>query len=255
MESHHESTVENEIVIIPTDGSATPKTIIKGSDFFSSPRINDEGNKIAWISWQHPNMPFDSTELYIADFTKCGDLSNQKKIAGGDNESVMQPKWHKNLLFFISDASGWWKLNKYENGHSKIIIDDNSDIAEAPWVFGISNYAISNNNIITSISKETSIEIIKLDLRHYTEKRKLVPFSGIKYLTSDENMTCFISGTTTSLETVTKTSSYFDNFEVLKELNMQIDVIPEWKEIAAGHQHRDFITLKPTTLKLPISAA
>jgi dipeptidyl aminopeptidase/acylaminoacyl peptidase len=218
METHNNNSVDNEIVIIPTDGSSKPKTLLKGCDFYSSPRLNENGTKIAWICWQHPNMPFDETELHIAKFSTEGKLKNNKKIAGGNDESVMQPKWHGDQLFFISDKTGWWKLNKYENDRSKIIIDDNSDIAEAPWIFGLSNYSISNNMLITSLSNASKREIVILNLKNYSEIRKTVPFSGIKYLVSDEKMTCFISGTTTSPETVTRTLSAFEDFEIIKEL-------------------------------------
>lgn len=217
METHHKNLVENEIVIIPTDGTSGPKSILKGCDFYSSPRLNENGTKIAWICWQHPNMPFDSTELYIADFSSNG-IKNHKKIGGGYDESVMQPKWNGNQLFFISDKTGWWKINKYENNRSEVIINDNADIAEAPWVFGLSNYSISEKILITSLVNESKREIVLLNLEDNSEIRKTVPYSGIKYITSNEKFTCFVSGTTTSPETVTITLSNFDNFEIIKEL-------------------------------------
>ena len=219
METHHQNSVENEIVIIPTDGTSEPKSLLKGCDFYSSPRLNKNGTKIAWICWQHPNMPFDSTELHIADFSSNG-VKNHKKIAGGDDESVMQPKWNGNQLLFISDKTGWWKINKHENNHSEVIINDNTDIAEAPWVFGLSNYSISGKNLITTLVNDSNREIIVLNLENYSEIRKTVPFSGIKYLSSNENFTCFVSGTTTSPETVTKTFSNIDNFDIIKYLSV-----------------------------------
>ncbi|MBM31498.1 MAG: peptidase [Chloroflexi bacterium] len=217
METHQENSVKNEIVVIPTNGRSEPKSILSGYDFYSSPRLNKNGTKIAWICWEHPNMPFDSTELHIADFSSNG-IKNPQKITGGNNESVMQPKWHGNQLFFISDRTGWWKINKFENNSSEIIIDDNADIAEAPWVFGLSNYSISENKLITSLVNGSKREIIVLNLEDNSEKRKSVAFSGIKYFSSNEKFTCFISGTTTSPETVTKSFSHFDNFEIIKEL-------------------------------------
>ena len=90
--------------------------LLEGNDFYSNPRISPDGSLLAWISWDHPNMPWDGTTLWLAEFDTDGSLINKRKIAGADDESVMQPLWAPNGdLLFISDRSGWWNLYAVPN--------------------------------------------------------------------------------------------------------------------------------------------
>lgn len=87
-------------------------TLASGSDFYSSPRLSPDGSKLVWISWEHPNMPWDDTALWVADVAADGSLSNHRQVAGGEGESVMHPQWSADgRLHFISDApTGWWNV-------------------------------------------------------------------------------------------------------------------------------------------------
>src|SRR5204863_3271721 len=96
----------NEIVAIPADGSAPPRSIVSGADFYSFPRISPDGKRLAWTSWNHPQMPWDGTELWIADLDENGNVSNARRVAGGPTESIFQPAWSDDgILHFISDRS------------------------------------------------------------------------------------------------------------------------------------------------------
>ncbi|MGH2611913.1 MAG: TolB family protein, partial [Rhabdochlamydiaceae bacterium] len=86
-----------------------------GHDFYSSPTISPDGKQIAYLTWDHPNMPWDGTELWVADLYE-GKISNPKKMAGSSNESIFQPAWSpKGILHFVSDRTGWWNLYKLED--------------------------------------------------------------------------------------------------------------------------------------------
>jgi dipeptidyl aminopeptidase/acylaminoacyl peptidase len=107
------------------DGSVT--TLAEGHDFYSSPAIGPAG-RLAWLCWNHPNMPWDGTELHVSD---------AEKIAGGPGESIFQPEWSPaGVLHYVSDASGWWNL--YRSGRRLFAID--AELGQPAWTFGDKTY-------------------------------------------------------------------------------------------------------------------
>ena len=103
----------NTIVSLSLDGpnSDGGTILISGTDFVSTPRLSPDRTKLAWLSWDHPNMPWDGTELWRATIATDGALSNIARVAGGPRESVFQPGWDdRGRLVFVSDRTGWWNL-------------------------------------------------------------------------------------------------------------------------------------------------
>ncbi|KAK9844215.1 hypothetical protein WJX81_008232 [Elliptochloris bilobata] len=85
--------------------------LASGADFYSNPRLSPDGSKLTWVQWTHPNMPWDTTELWVADVAADGSLTGQRRVAGGGEESVIVPAWAPDgALLFVSDRSGWWNL-------------------------------------------------------------------------------------------------------------------------------------------------
>ena len=98
-----------------TSGAVT--VLAEGYDFYSTPRPSTDGDLLAWLAWRHPNMPWDATELRVADVDDSGRLKNERTIAGGASESVIQPEWAPDgSLVFASDRSGWWNLYRLTSG-------------------------------------------------------------------------------------------------------------------------------------------
>ncbi|CAL5220350.1 g2347 [Coccomyxa viridis] len=117
--------------------------LASGNDFYSNPRISQDGARLAWVTWNHPNMPWDDTELWVADVSADGSLSGQKKVAGGKDESVMQPLWSPSGdLTFISDRSGFWNLYTEHSGSVKALLPMQAEFSSPAWVFGIHSYQI-----------------------------------------------------------------------------------------------------------------
>ena len=103
--------VVNELVSLPTDGSAEPRVIASGHDFYAAPRLSPDGRRLAWLSWDHPRMPWDGTELWTAELAGDGTVSGERLVAGGPRESILQPLWSPaGELWFASDRTGWWNL-------------------------------------------------------------------------------------------------------------------------------------------------
>ncbi len=139
-ERHVDGEVHNDLVAIARFGEITePRTLAEGHDFYSSPELSSDGGMLAFISWDHPDMPWDRTQLWRGRFSE-GNLTDLRCIAGQDGaESVLQPRWAPDgRLVHISDRTGWWNL----------YIDDEplapmeAEFAGPAWNFGDSDYAI-----------------------------------------------------------------------------------------------------------------
>jgi hypothetical protein len=112
-EEHREKEVINTIVVLNAE-SKKAEIVVEGADFYSHPKFSYDGKKLSWIQWNHPDMPWTGTELYVADW-KDGKVENVVKVAGqARDESINQPKWHfDGTLLFSSDISGFWQLYQY----------------------------------------------------------------------------------------------------------------------------------------------
>jgi dipeptidyl aminopeptidase/acylaminoacyl peptidase len=158
--------VANELVAIPTDGQENPRVIVSGNDFYSSPKISPDGKSLAWLTWNHPQMPWDGTELWMAQWEGKPELTNRRKIVGGPETSVFQPEWSQTgSLFFISDENGWWNLYVYEEGFVEAVLLEEVDIGYPQWIFGLSRYTILSDGRIALIYSKAGVNKLALLLR------------------------------------------------------------------------------------------
>ncbi len=124
-------------------------TLCSGYDFYSSPRLSPCGSKLSWLCWNHPDMPWDSTELWTANISPDDTLSNNKLIAGSDDTSIFQPEWSSDgVLTFVSDISGWWNLYQCRNNDILPLTNEQKEFGLPQWVFSQSSYAFVNNHEI-----------------------------------------------------------------------------------------------------------
>ena len=161
--------VENFIAKINIANKSLEK-IVAGDDFYSGLTLSPEKMKLSWVAWQQPNMPWDSTELFIAHLGKEGTCTKIKKIAGGENISIQQPKWKtEDLLFYISDQQkGWWNIfcfDSAENTHRNIYPIE-AEFGQPPWISGMSTYCFDDqNNIYTMVTKNGTWFLVKLQIQ------------------------------------------------------------------------------------------
>ena len=137
------SDVENELVVLRVDGSAQPRVIASGRDFYSNPRISPDGSRLAFLSWDLPWMPWDGTELFVADLAIDSSLSDVRHVAGvAAEESIWQPEWSPSGdLVFASDRSGWWNLERIRDGERSILHTAEAEFGYPQWVFGGRSFA------------------------------------------------------------------------------------------------------------------
>jgi dipeptidyl aminopeptidase/acylaminoacyl peptidase len=149
----------NELVVLPTDGSGEATIIASGRDFYSSPRISPDGRQLAWLSWDHPRMPWDGTDLWLADLSSNGSLSNQRHVAGGAEESIFQPEWSPSgELHFVSDRTGWWNLYRAHGETIEPLAPVEAEFGTPQWTFGMSMYAFLPDGRIASIMTQNGAD-------------------------------------------------------------------------------------------------
>ena len=131
----------NEIVCLPTDGSSEPVVLAGGHDFVSFPRLSPDGRQLVWTTWDHPQMPWDGTELWIGELGANG-LGDVRKLAGGSDESIYQPAFSpEGVLHFVSDRSGWWNLYRWQDGEVEPLLPMDAEFGHPQWGFAGATYA------------------------------------------------------------------------------------------------------------------
>ena len=111
--------------------------LASGYDFYNTPRPTSDGRRLAWLSWRHPNMPWDSTELWVAELDESGGVANAQMVAGGGEELVVQPEWAPDgSLVFVSDRTGWWNLYRWHDGKTSALAPSEAEFAGPLWIFG-----------------------------------------------------------------------------------------------------------------------
>ena len=140
---HAASGVDNDLVAVPLHYRGDPVVLAAGHDFYSSPAISPDGKRLAWVTWDRPNMPWDATGLWVADLAADATLGEVALAGGADGpdpegESVQQPRWSPDgALHWVSDRSGWWNL--YREGENLCPVP--AEMGVPAWVFGPSSYA------------------------------------------------------------------------------------------------------------------
>jgi dipeptidyl aminopeptidase/acylaminoacyl peptidase len=155
--------VENELVEFSPDGDREPAIIAGGRDFYAFPRPSPDGSKLAWLEWDQPNMPWDGTELWVAEISPEGHLKNRQNIAGGSDESIFQPEWSPDgFLHFVSDRSGWWNLYLWSGEEAQSLAPMEAEFGSPMWMFGQSQFAFLPNKTIACIYSQEGLDYLSV---------------------------------------------------------------------------------------------
>lgn len=146
---------ENSLARIDLGGGAAPAVVVSGHDFFAAPRLSPDQRRIAWLTWDHPNMPWDGTDLWVADIDATGlEVGTPTHIAGGPAESILQPEWGPDgALYFASDRTGWWNLYKFDSAVTPVLIDE-AEYSQEMWNLGLRRFAFLGDGRLV-VAKET----------------------------------------------------------------------------------------------------
>ncbi len=117
-----------------------------GYDFYSYPRFEPNGERLCWTCWEQPDMPWDSTELWVADWQN-NKIAAAHIVTGGNGDSIFQPSWDQNgNLHYVSNTSGWANLYVHINGVLNALTPIDRDFAMPQWIFAQGSYVIQKNN-------------------------------------------------------------------------------------------------------------
>jgi dipeptidyl aminopeptidase/acylaminoacyl peptidase len=163
----------NTLAKVNIDGDESGEVIVSGNDFYSSPRLSPDGKRLAWLTWNHPNMPWDGCELWVGELDEAGRIKQAKLIAGGKSESIFQPQWSPGgVLYFVADRTGWWNLYRLGDRDIEPMCEMKAEFGGPQWVFRMSTYAFeSEKRIICAYSELGNWRLASLA----TATRKLEP--------------------------------------------------------------------------------
>ena len=185
-ESHRPGSHEpaNEIVAVPLDPAepAAGTPLVSGADFYASPRLSADGAKLAWLQWQHPNMPWDGTELREAALAADGAVRASRRVAGGTQESVFQPEYGPDgALYFTSDRSGWGNLYRTSGaGATERLTNETAEFGTPQWVFGLTTYDFdAAGRIACSFVRNGELRLGLLDLETKQIEPLEVPYTSV----------------------------------------------------------------------------
>ncbi len=179
-----EGEAKNEIVAVGFDGSI--EVLVSGSDFYASPRLSPDGQTLAWLSWNHPLLPWDGTELWTAQVTDSGRLTAPKKITGGTDESVFGPQWSPDgVLYFVSDRASWWNLYRQGDNGVEPLFPLNAEFATPQWVFGMSTYTfLGAQRLVCTYTQRGLWQLATLNPQSRRLQNLETPYSQISSLTA-----------------------------------------------------------------------
>ena len=189
----------NELIAIALDPN-TPHTILaSGHDFYSSPALSPDSNSLVWLTWDHPRMPWEGTELWMAKISDDGALGEPKLIAGGQTESIFQPQWAPDgHLYFVSDRTGWWNLYRWQAGNIEPLCPKEAEFGLPQWVFGMSTYGFrSAKELICTYSEQGVQKLSTLNLDTLVITEIPTPFTSIGGLRVSPNVCAFLGGSAT----------------------------------------------------------
>jgi len=187
----------NTLCALGADGTET--VLVDGNDFYSSPRLSPDGRHIAWLSWDHPRMPWQGTELWLAEIADDGTLVDGRMVAGGAREAVVQPEWAPDgTLYFVSDRSGWWNLYRYEQGVVHALSPREAEFGGPHWVFGNSMYGfLSNGEIACTYIEDGVSRLARLRTASGALEPIDTPYEEIRDLRVANGTIAFLGGSPT----------------------------------------------------------
>jgi dipeptidyl aminopeptidase/acylaminoacyl peptidase len=226
-EEHDSADLEplNTIVSIGLTDPKDVRVLVGGCDFYASPRLSPDGSRLVWLSWNHPNLPWDGTNLQIATFNN-GFLSAPALIAGGASESIFQPQWSSDdTLYFVSDRTGWGNLYRWNGGSVEAVYPLEAEFGLPQWVFGMSTYAIVGNHRIVCAYSQAGIwhlALINTVSKHLT--RLNLPYTDLSGIRAEGNLVVCCAASATEPNQIVTIDLLTETRQPLKRANnLQID--------------------------------
>jgi dipeptidyl aminopeptidase/acylaminoacyl peptidase len=200
--------------------------IVAGNNFYASPVVSPDGSRLAWLTWNHPNMPWDGCELWVGEFQADGTLGGSRRVVGDINESIFQPAWSPDgVLYFVSDRNGWWNLYRLEEENKVEPVGEmEAEFGMPQWLFGMSSYAFESASRIVCTYVERGISrLATIDTRTCKLTPIETPYTDITYLRAAPGVAVFKGGSFAEPRSIVRLDLSNMQFEVLRR-SMQIEI-------------------------------
>jgi dipeptidyl aminopeptidase/acylaminoacyl peptidase len=187
----------NTLASVDLSGAGALKVLVSGNDFYSTPRISPDGRRLAWLTWNHPNMPWVAAEAWVGEIEADGTVAQARRVAGGPDESVFQPQWSPDGdLYFVSDrGSGWWNLYRERGGAIEPLAPMDAEFGQAQWNFAMSTYAFeSAERIVCCFVQDGVWQLAQLDTRTKRFDPIKIPFTSLSQLRASPGRALFLGG-------------------------------------------------------------
>ena len=207
----------NALVSIGRDGTEDAQILASGNDFYAVPRLNPDGTHLAWMTWNHPNMPWDGAELWVGEIGADGSLGHTECVAGGVDESIFQPEWSPDgTLYFVSDRTSWWNLYRYRSGTVESICEMQAEFGRPQWIFGMSTYGfVFANQIICTYTQEGVWHLASLDTATRSLDPIETPYTSISNLQVIPGGVLFSASSSTESASIVRLDLATRQFEVI----------------------------------------
>ena len=161
-EDHEPATIarhgeaKNSLVAIDLDSGAVT-VLASGADFVAAPRLSPDGRRLAWVEWSHPNLPWDGTELRLAEVADDGAVGVASTVAGSPHDWISQPHWSRGgVLHYVAEPNGWMNIHRLVNGRSEVVAELDAEFAAPEWLFGLSSYGFLPDGSIVAVGRSGS---------------------------------------------------------------------------------------------------
>jgi hypothetical protein len=173
----------NTVVALDPDGPNAEggRVLVEGSDFVSNPRLSPDCSTLAYLTWNHPDMPWDAAELWLARLDDAGGVGSRTKVGGGAGDSAFQPEWTPGGdLIFVAEETGWWNLYRWRAGEVEPLHPMEAEFGMPLWTFGASAYTVVDDTRLICTFKEDgtwSIGDLNLETLDFRPSRRRSPRS------------------------------------------------------------------------------
>jgi dipeptidyl aminopeptidase/acylaminoacyl peptidase/acyl-CoA synthetase (AMP-forming)/AMP-acid ligase II len=214
----------NSLVAIGLEGGE--RELAGGFDFYAAPRLAPDGRQLAWLCWNHPLMPWEGTELWLADVAADGGLARARRIAGGPDESLCEPLWsRRGELFVVSDRSGWWNLYRVADETLLALCTMQAEFGRPLWVFGQAMFGFTGDDeIVATFIKQGMSKLLRIDLSGGTQHTIDTPFTDLDELRAGPGFVVAVAGSPTAAQQVVRIDATSGAHQVLAR---SLDELPE----------------------------
>jgi dipeptidyl aminopeptidase/acylaminoacyl peptidase len=187
-------------------GRSTGRVLVSGNDFYASPRLSPDGTQLAWLTWNHPNMPWDGCDLWIGDVRPDGSVGRKLHMAGWRYDSNFQPEWSPDgTLYLVSDHTNWWNLYRWRPGRFEPAHARAAEFGVPQWAFGLSTYAfVSAHQIACAYCERGEWRLGLIDISTGRLEPISLPYSAIQSVRATSESIIFIGASPTEPAAIIK---------------------------------------------------